>query len=191
MAKNSLFAILLRSPWWVSLLVATVLAALAMALLPEAYRVVGAVSAFPFVVISAMAARRQWQLPSAARVAQTQEAVATMAWPAFASLLEAAFRRDGYSVQRGKTAAVDFELERKGRKMLVCARRWKTARTGLEALRPLQAARQASEAPDALYIALGDLTDNARPFAVQHRIAIWQAAELAAALRKLPLTPAR
>ena len=189
MAKNSLFAILLRSPWWVSAGIALLLGLLSFALLPEQYRVVGALSGLPFAVVGAIAARRQWHLPSAARVAQTQQALATMAWPAFAALLEQAFRRDGYSVQRGKTAGVDFELERQGRRMLVSARRWKSAHTGLEVLRTLQAAREASDAPDALVIGLGALSDNARPFAVEHRIAVWQATELAHALRGLPLGP--
>jgi restriction system protein len=189
MAKNSLFATLLRSPWWVSIAIAAVLALLALALLPTDYRVAGALSTFPFVVIAAIAAYRQWRLPSAARVSETVEAVGTMAWPAFAKLLEEAFRRDGYTVQNGTVTAVDFELERKGRKMLVCARRWKSARTGLESLRALQAAREANDASDALYIGLGELTDNAHPFAAEHRIAIWQAAELAQALRGLPLRP--
>ena len=74
--------------------------------------------------------------------------------------------------------------------MLVCARRWKSSRTGLESLRALQTARDAGDAPDALYIGLGELTDSARSFAAEHRIAVWQAAELAQALRGLPLKPA-
>ena len=187
MAKNSLFAILLRSPWWISAGIALLLGVLGFALLPLQYRVVGAVSGLPFAVIGAIAAYRQWHLPSAARVAQTQEALAKMAWPAFAALLEQAFQRDGYKVQRGKTAGVDFELERQGRRMLVSARRWKSAHTGLEVLRTLQAAREATEAPDALVIGLGAVSDNARPFAAEHRIAVWQADELAHALRGLPL----
>ena len=187
MAKNSLFAILLRSPWWISAGIALLLGLLSFALLPVQYRVVGALSGLPFVVVAGLAARRQWHLPSAARVAQTQQALAGMAWPAFAALLEQAFRRDGYTVQPGKTAGVDFELERQGRRMVVSARRWKSARTGLEVLRALQATREASEAPDALFIGLGPVSDNARPFAATQRIAVWQAAELAHALRGLPL----
>lgn len=187
MAKNSLFAILLRSPWWFSAGIATLLAGLSFALLAPAYRVVGALSGLPFVVVAVLAARRQWQLPSEARVAQTEQALAAMAWPAFAALLEQAFRRDGYSVQPGQTAGVDFELERQGRRMLVSARRWKSARTGIEVLRALQSAREASEAADALFIGLGPVSDSAQPFAAQHRIAIWQAGELAHALRGLPL----
>ncbi len=187
MAEKSLFATLLRSPWWVSLAIAAVLGLLAISLLPADYRVVGATSGFPFLVIAVI----QWRLPSAARVLQTQQAVTAMAWPEFAALLEAAFRRDGYQVAPGSTAAVDFELERQGRKMLVSARRWKSARTGLEALRPLQAARETAGAADALYIGLGELTDTARPFAATHRIAIWQADGVAQALRGLPLAAAK
>ena len=56
MAKNSLFAVLLRSPWWYSLLVVVVLAFAARALLPEPYVVVGIMGTFPFVVIAAMSA---------------------------------------------------------------------------------------------------------------------------------------
>ena len=187
MAKNSLFAVLLRSPWWISACIALVLALLSFALLPEAYRIVGALGGSPFVVVAALAARRQWHLPSDARVAETQQALSTMAWPAFAALLEQALRRDGYRVQPGQVAGIDFELERQGRRMLVSARRWKSARTGLEVLRTLQTARDKSEASDALYIGLGPLSENARPFAAEHRIAVWQAAELAHALRGLPL----
>lgn len=191
MAKNSLFAILLRSPWWVSVAIALALALLGGALLPDQFRGVGVLSGLPFAVIGLIAARRQWHLPSAARVAGMQQALAMMTWPAFATLLEQAFRRDGYTVQHGKTAGVDFELERQGRRMLVCARRWKSARTGLEALRTLQTVREATDTPDALYIGLGPISDNAQPFAAEHRITIWQAAELAHALRGLPLDDAK
>ena len=191
MAKKSLFAVLLRSPWWVSVLIALVLGLLGFALLPDTLRAGGALSGLPFMVIAGIAAWRQWPLPSAARVAETRLALATITWPAFALLLEQAFRRDGYSVQRGNTDGVDFVLERQGRRMLVCARRWKSARTGLEALRALQAARDTLDAPDALYIGLGALSDKALPFAAEHRIAVWQATELAHALRGLPLGTAK
>ena len=186
MARNSLFAVLLRSPWWISAVIALALGMASFALLPEQFRMVGALSGLPFAVIAALAARQQWRLPSAARVAETHAALGAMAWPAFADLLEQSFRRDGYSVERSEAAGVDFVLERKGRRLLVCARRWKSARTGMEALRTLQAAREATDAADALYIGLASLTETARLFASEHRIAIWHASELANALRGLP-----
>lgn len=193
MRPNSLFAILLRSPWWISVAIGGGIGLVGMALVPESWRIAAALSGFPFLVVGGIAAWRQSKLPSAARIDQTQQAVAAMAWPAFAALLEQAFVRDGHTVQRGSAKdEVDFTLERRGRRMLVSARRWKSARTGLEALRALQAAREASndDMPnDALLIGLGELTDTARPFAAEHRIAIWQAPELAQALNGLPLAP--
>lgn len=193
MAKNSLFAILLRSPWWISLSLGGGLGLVGMALLPADLRVAGALSGFPFLVIGVMAARRQWQLPGAAEVAHVRQATAAMAWPAFAQLLEAAFVRGGYTVTRGAAEPVDFRLERQGRTTLVCARRWKSARTGLEALRALQAAREAAGADEAIYVSLGELSDTARPFATRSALTLWQDAELARALHGLPLpqAPAR
>lgn len=192
MAKNSLFAILLRSPWWYSLLIGVGIGLVCVALLPPEWRVAGAISGFPFLVISGLSAWRRRQLPNAARIDATQQAVSAMAWPAFSALLEQAFRRDGYTVSRPARGsdAVDFVLERGNRRMLVAARRWKSARTGLETLRALQAAREAADGDrinDALVVALGELTDSARPFAAEQRIAVWQAAEIAQALRGLPL----
>lgn len=190
MAKNSLFAILLRSPWWISVLLAAAVGLVSVALLPEQFKIVGAVSGFPFAVIAVMALVKQWHKPSAARVAEVQQAVAGLAWPAFAGLLEQAFQRDGYSVQRAKDAAYDFLLERQGRRMLVSARRWKSAQTGLETLRALQAARQQADVADALIIGLGALSESAVPFAAQHQIAVWQAPEIAQALRGMVLSKA-
>lgn len=189
MARNSLFAILLRSPWWISLALAGALLLPALALLPEHLRVAGALSALPFVVIAGLAACRQWRLPSAARVAQTRQAVAALSWPAFAALLQQGFERDGYQVRPGR-GVVDFELERKGQTTLVSARRWKSAHTGLAPLRALQAARAALDMPDALVVTLGALSDSARPFAAEQRISVWQLPEIALALRGLPLSPA-
>ena len=119
MAENSLFAILLRKPWWISLAIAAGLSLVLAALLPDEYRVVGALSTFPFVVIAALAAWRQAQLPSASEVARTQESVVAMSWSAFSARLEEAFRHDGFEVRPGTAAPVDFELQRQGRRMSV------------------------------------------------------------------------
>lgn len=187
MAKNSLFAILLRSPWWISFVISAALGLLALALLPDQYKVVGSLSAsIPFAVVGAIALRRQWSLPNAAQREQTRQALATMAWPEFSGLLEAAFQRQGWSIEAGARPPVDFVLARNGRHMVVNAKRWKSARTGHESLRVLQLAREAADAADALYISLGELTDNARSFANEKRIAIWQLDELARNMRVTP-----
>ncbi len=101
----------------------------------------------------------------------------------FARRLDA-FQRDGYTVQRGSADAVDFELNATAAPCW-CARALEVGPHRAGSAAPLRTAREAKEAPDALYIGLGELTDNARPFAAEHRIAIWRAEELAQALRGL------
>lgn len=191
MAQNSLFAILLRQRWWVSASIALAIGLVGMALLPPDWRVAGALSGFPFAVIAAMAAWRQRHTPSAARVAEVDAAVRALPWPAFAELLAQAFKRDGHEVKRmNNNSSVDFELRRQGQTLLVSARRWKSASTGIEPLRDLQAARETADAA-ALCIGLGKISEPAAAFASQHRIAVWGAAELAEALRGLPLPSAK
>jgi restriction system protein len=58
MSDKSLFAILLRSPWWYSFLIAAVLLLLARVFLPEAFRAVGMLSSIPFAILGVIAAWR-------------------------------------------------------------------------------------------------------------------------------------
>jgi hypothetical protein len=97
-----------------------------------------------------------------------------------------AFKREGYAVtKRGSREPVDFELERQGRVTLVCARRWKSAHTGVDMLRALHQAQESQDAQRTLYVGLGELTGSAQAFAHEHRIEVWQGAQLAARMRSL------
>lgn len=181
-SENSLFSILLRSSWWISLAVALGVLLLARLLAPEAYFVPAASLALPFIVIGAIAAWKQLRLPGAARVTATAEAVNAMSWREFSALMEQAFQREGYTVTRLDGAA-DFKLVKMGKTTLVCCKRWKAASHGLEPLRELDRRREAEEAHDALYVALDGVTDNARGFAGKHRIRLVEGQELAGLLR--------
>jgi len=183
MSENSLFAILLRSPWWISFALAAGVAVLTILVLPERYAVPAAFGGTPFAIIGAIAAWRQLRAPSAARVASTLEVLAGMSWREFSTALEDALRRDGFEVTRIATPAADFEAVKAGRRSLVACKRWKAASTGVEPLRDLQRATEAREAQEGTYVLLGGLTDNAREFATRHRIRILQGAELAQMLR--------
>jgi restriction system protein len=191
MAKDSLFAVLLRSPWWISVAVAAGIAVVARLLLPEEYRVVGMLTATPFVVIAGIAAWKQTRLPSAARVAATLEAASALSLREFVDALAAGFERQGYEVRRLAKSAADLELSKVGRKSLVGCRRWKAASTGVEPLRDLHAAGEASEAGECVYVALGGITDNAQRFATEKRIRLLQGAELAQMLGGLAVAGKR
>jgi restriction system protein len=176
MAKNSLFAVLLRSPWWVSALVAAAVFGALRLMLPGVYAFFGAL---PFIGIAGYAGWLQLRAPSAARVAETLGAIRSMSWDEFSAAIEEALRGEGYRVGRLSGSDAEFELTRAGRVALVGCKRWKVARTGVEPLRELHAATRAHQAHDCIYIAAGDFTDHARAFALEKNIRLVHDAELA------------
>jgi restriction system protein len=180
MHENSLFAVLLRSPWWISIAIALGLAAAGRLLVPDLYAIfIG----LPFLVIGAIAAWKQLRAPSARKVAASMDAARAMAWGDFSRAIEEGFRRDGYKVSRLTGSDADFEVTKAGRVSLVSCKRWKAARTGVEPLRELDAARRAREAHEAIYVAAGEISDNARAFAAEKNIRLAHGAELARLLR--------
>jgi restriction system protein len=176
---DSLFAILLRSSWWISFLIAGAVTAAAVALLPEPYKLYGIPSGLPFWVIGCMAAWKQLQAPSATRIDNTLAAVRAMSWAEFSRAIEAAYQRQGYGVTAVSGSAANFEITKEGRTALVSCKRWKVARTGVEPLHDLHAMREARNAHECIYVAAGDFSDNARSFAVKHRIRLVGGPELA------------
>ena len=76
MAEKSLFAVLLRSPWWISFALAGGFALASKALLPPQYVVFGALGGFPFAVIGVIAAWKQFSAPSTAHVEATLAQIA-------------------------------------------------------------------------------------------------------------------
>ena len=181
MAENSLFAILLRSRWWISWVVAVGVILVSMALLPREYAPFGAVGALPFLVIGGMALKRQWGSLSTAQIEDGVARAQAMSWAEFSTKLESAWRAAGYGVERGQGVA-DFVLDKGGRTTLVSAKRWKAARQGLEPLRELDAARRARDADAAVFIALGELSDNARDFARTAPVRVVQGQDIATLL---------
>lgn len=185
MSQNSIFAVLLRSPWWMSAGVAVLLCAGGFAALPLEYAAMGVFAAVPFAVISLMAAYKQLRAPSGARVQAVTEAVAAMSWADFSRTVEAGFRRDGCEVERLQAPGADFALTKDGHVAIVSAKRWKAARNGVEPLRELQAVREKRGAREAIYIALGDVSDNALKYAKAQGVSLMTAPELSKLLRDL------
>jgi restriction system protein len=181
MHKNSLFAILLRSPWWISIALAVGISVVGRFAL-ERFSQPGIYAVFfglPFFVIGCYAGWRQLRAPSAERIAATLESLRAMSWDEFLAALEAAFRRDGYAVSRLNGAGADLELTKSGRVALVACKRWKVARAGVEPLRELDAARRARDAHESIFVAAGELTDTARAFAAANGMRLLEGAVLA------------
>jgi restriction system protein len=179
LAENSLFAILLRSPWWVSALVALGVFGAVRLFMEWGYALFATT---PFIVIAAMAAGKQFWQPRGARLVRALEDIRDMSWETFAAALEKGFGREGYAVRRVEGAA-DLELERAERKTLVSARRWKAARTGAEPLRELLAARKRHDAAECAYVCAGELTEQAREVAKDNAVRLVEGVELVRLLR--------
>jgi restriction system protein len=179
MAENSLFAILMRQSWWVSALCALATFGVVRNFLEWGYALFATT---PFTVISLMVAWRQIRTPGGARVEKALEKIRSLSWEDFAQALEAGFRAEGYAVQR-VDGAVDFVLEKAGRVTLVCARRWKAARTGMEPLKELAAAGEKRDAGECRYAVAGQLTEQARAYAKKQGVKLVEGAELARLVR--------
>ena len=113
MAPNSGFAILLRSPWWVSFAIAAAIVLVCGAQLPRDIAPFAAMGALPIAVIG----------PSAARVHGALQAAAAMPWKDFANTLERAWRTEGHEVQRLAGLHADLRITQGDRAVLVAARR--------------------------------------------------------------------
>lgn len=186
MSEHSLFALLMRKPWWISILIAVVLMLAAGALLPRNLMVYSVSTGLPFLVVGVIAAFRQWRIPSAAQVTQRMEMVRAMSWRDFSGAVEQAFLKDGYEVERQAGSGADFAVRKAGHTVLVSCKRWKAASHGVEPLRELHAAVVARDAGAGIYITAGELTDNARHFAKENNISVMQGADLAKLLSTLP-----
>ena len=177
MAKNSLFALLSRSPWWLSLVIGAALFTALQSFLPA---IVGASAALPFFGIAAYSAWRQLRTPSA-----DLGALRELSWERASPMFAEAFRREGYEVE-ALGGAADFGLKRKGRVTLAGCRRWKVAQTGVGPLRELVDARRSREADECIYAAAGEFTPQAREFAAANRVQLLAEADVARLLARVP-----
>ena len=170
MSEKSLFAILLRSPWWYSFLIAAILMLLARVFLPEGYRAVGMLSAFPFAIIGMMAAWRQRDKPSPERILQALSSLEKMSWKEFLPLMEQAFAQQGFIVTRFNSNSADLQLEKLGKTTLVSCKRWKAATLGVDVLRDLKALQASQDATYAACISLSLPTGVALKFAKDNAV---------------------
>jgi restriction system protein len=176
MNKNSLFAILSRSPWWVSFLIAAGLFLAIRQFLPD---VAALFSTLPFLGIAAYAGWRQLRTPSADAIAASLDSLRAMGWQEFAAKMEAGFAADGYTVSAVAGDAADYELRKDGRVALLACKRWKVAQAGIGPLRALVEAKEAAGAHECIYVAAGDLSPNASAFAQQAKLRLVSGADLA------------
>ncbi|SDM21895.1 restriction system protein [Oryzisolibacter propanilivorax] len=186
MAPNSGFAVLLRSPWWISFALAGAIVAACAALLPRHLVPFAAAGALPLCVIGCIAAWRQARAPSRARVEAARAAALALPWRDLRALFERAWQAEGHTVQALPDGGAADLLVQRGdahaasvQTVLVAARRAKAARHGTEPLRALHAEVQRRGAQAGSYVVLqGEVSEAARAFAREHGIALLEGAAL-------------
>ena len=172
MSERSLFAILLRSPWWVSFLLVAVISTVAFALLPNDFKFVGVLSSFPFAVVGTIAAWRQRSQLSSVEAEALQSAMAGMNWREFSTLLKQAFVKEGYTVTAvpPSDGLGDFLLTRQGQTTLVCAKRWKAAAWGIDNMQTLLSEKEAHGASHLMCVSLLATPNTLKKFATQQPV---------------------
>ena len=180
--KGSLFEILARAPWWVSLLIAGALFAVMRRFLPD---LLAAFTTLPFIGVAGFAAWTQWRTPSAARTEESLDAIRALPWAQFSERMAESFRAEGFTVVPSKRAGVDFDMERNGYLTLVACKRWKVANAGIGPLRELHEAAQKAEARECFFVTGGTLTETASTFARAKAIKLIAGADLVQRARPL------
>ncbi len=174
MARESLFNILSRQPWWISAVVAAVLFGVTQLIYPP----VAFFVALPFLLLAGYVGYRQLRGTTDVGVADKLAALRDMPWENFSLVVSEAYRRQGYTVTEARDGAYDFELARGGRRTLVSCRRWKVNSVGTAPLQALAAAVSRVDAYNAVCIAAGEFSPNARNYAATQPITLVSGMEL-------------
>lgn len=182
---NSLFAILLRSPWWFSALLIVGFVLLSRLLLSDEYWKFGAVGAFPFVITTVLALKRQLKAPKVSTINTQIEALRNMPWPQFSEKIVQSLTQQGYTIAKLQSATgADFLISKQDQKIVLAAKRWKAANLGESELHQLNKAKQFHKADGAWYITVGNVSNKAVLFANKNQIELLQDALL---IQRLPL----
>ena len=195
--RETLFSMLLRSSWWVSIAIGAGVFALSSMLVPLIFGLLGGrpnssqvvflatFAALPFIGIACYTGWKALRAPSVRSVGDVLGRLRGMPTENFAAIIEEAYRRAGYSVSTVADGAADLELRKNGRATVVSWKRWKVAQTGMGPLRDLYEAKRRRDAHEAFYIAAGEFSSKARQFAGEKNIHLVNDAELAQLVGKV------
>ena len=175
MAKRSLFSILSEQPWWVSLLAAMALFAVAQLVFPP----VAPFIALPFIVLAVYVGWKQLRRISPVKVEERLAALRAMPWDDFGRIVSEAYRRQGYTVEESEGGAFDFRLRKDDRITLVQCRRWKVNQVGVKPVEELYEAMNKFEAFNGVCISTGEFSASARDFAAGKPVTLLSGAALA------------
>lgn len=174
MAQETLFRILLRQPWWVTLLVAFALFGIVHAIFPP----IAPFMALPFAALSGYIAYRQWRGTASVDAGERLASLRAMPWEEFSAVVTEAYRRQGYAVVPAAGTGYDFKLTKDGRVTLLHCRRWKVNQVGAGPVRDLARAVAREDAYKGICIAAGDFSEPARKLTSTEPVTLLSGTEL-------------
>ena len=180
MAKGSLFAVLLRSPWWYSALIGFIVVSVCLFITDAQYIVLSVTGSLPFFGIASYTGYKQLQQPSQKRVLAVIEQTKKTPAGVVAKKIADNYVKKGYVSSAFKGNGADLELAFGSKKILLCSKRFKAATTGIEPLKLLVAAGEKVEATSYLYVTLGEISDAAVEYAKENKIELIQSMRFAA-----------
>ncbi len=178
--QTTLFQLLARQPWWITVLVAFGLFWIVYAIFPP----VAPFFALPFALLAIYIAIKQWRSGVPSDPTEQLAAMRQMSWESFSAAVCEAYRRQGYAVTPSRESGYDFSLARDGRVWLLQCRRWKVNQVGAEPVRELARAVDRSQAYRGICLATGDFSLPARKIAAAEPVALVSGAELAALVKR-------
>jgi restriction system protein len=172
--RETLFHLLLRQPWWITLLVAIAFFWIAHSIFPP----IAPFFALPFVLLSAYIGYRQFRGRSPVDAAERLAALRAMSWEEFSATIAEVYRRKGYEVERARDDAYDFVLKQDGRITLLQCRRWKVNQVGIGPVRELADAVSRTDAYKGISIAAGAYSEPARKLTASEPVSVISGLEL-------------
>jgi restriction system protein len=172
--QTTLFQVLARQPWWISILVAFGMFWIAYAVYPP----VAPFFALPFAILAIYIGIRQWRSGVPSNPGEQLEALRNMSWETFSAAVSEAYRREGYAVSPSRERGYDFTLTREGRLTLLHCRRWKVNQVGAEPVRELARAVDRMQAHRGICLATGEFSAPARKLAAAEPVALVSGTEL-------------
>jgi restriction system protein len=180
--KESLFQILLRQPWWVTLIVAFLVFTITRLIYPP----VAIFTAFPFVVLCGIIAFKQFRGATPLDAHERLERLRAMDWEEFSKLVTDAYRKRGYAVHPASSRDYDFRLTKDARVTLLQCRRWKVNQVGVGPLRELLKAIAREDASHGICIAAGAFSAPAIALTATEPVTLIGGAELLTLVGALP-----
>jgi len=172
--KDTLFAILSRQPWWITVLVAFVVFWVAHAIFPP----VAPFVAVPFVGLAVYIAVKQWRSGSPSDVGERLEALRAMPWESFSGAVTRAYEKQGYTISPSEGRGYDFKLAKNGRVTLLQCRRWKVNQVGEGPVRELASAVERHDASRGICLAAGEFSQPARRVAAGEPVTLISGSDL-------------